>query len=175
MAYEYNKKRVGLGGLPVWMKASPFIYGAGPYAPGGPGGGMTLGPGKPGYPGPQGKRRVCVYPPTGPKGIVMGRGWPPEIGPQEEALMSAGCTATGIKCGGHYRAPAQYWDCPAGISFPGSVVPHGGAFYGVGNGDDESGGTPWYIIPALVIVGGVFLAFEGVNLYGMITGKPQRM
>jgi hypothetical protein len=151
MTYEYQKTNSGMGGLPTWMQANPFTYGAGPYAPGGPGGGMMIGPGKPGGPAmPQGRRRVCVQPPHGPEGVETGRGWPPEIGPQEESLMEAGCIATNQRCGGSVRAPAQYWDCPADMMFPGSAVPHGGGFYGLGNGEG-SAGTPWGTIGAIAI------------------------
>jgi len=166
MTYEYNKTRGGLGDLPTWMQANPFTYGAGPYAPGGPGGGMMIGPGKPGGPAqPAGRRLVCVQPPHGPEGVETGRGWPPEIGPQEEALMEAGCTATNQRCGGSVRAPAQYWSCPSDMMFPGSPIPHGGGFYGLGNGESESG-TPWYIWPLLVAGGLVVLGFGALNFWG---------
>ena len=175
MSYEYQTTNAGMGDLPTWMQASPFMYGAGPYAPGGPGGGMILGPGKPGAPGaPAGRRTVCVQPPHGPEGVERGRGWPPEIGPQEEALMDAGCIATGRKCGGDVRSPAQAWDCPADMMFPGSVVPHGGGFYGLGNGEtaaeNSNGGIPWYVIAGAIVVGGTFLLFDGLTLYGEATG-----
>ena len=177
MTYEYNTKRSSMGGLPTWMQANPFTYGAGPYAPGGPGGGMMIGPGKPGGPvQPAGSRLVCVQPPHGPEGVEMGRGWPPEIGPQEESMMDAGCTATGRQCGGHFRSPAQYWSCPSDMSFPGVPVPHGGGFYGLGNGESSSGdwGVPWYMWPAFIVVGGAFLFFEGLHLYGEATGVTDR-
>lgn len=177
MSYEYNSKN-SMGGLPTSMQANPFMYGAGPYAPGGPGGGMIMGPGKPGAPGapgqPAGRRTVCVQPPHGPKGVERGRGWPPEIGPQEQSLMDAGCVATNRRCGGDVRSPAQAWDCPAGMMFPGSVVPHGGSLYGLGTEeggtDNGNGGIPWYVIMGIVVVGGAFLFFEGLNFYGEATG-----
>lgn len=176
MTYEYKKVRAGLGDLPTWMQASPFTYGAGPYAPGGPGGGMMIGPGKPGGPAmSKGRRKVCVQPPHGPKGVERGRGWPPEIGPQEEALMEAGCIATNQRCGGDVRSPAQYWDCPGDMMFPGSVVPHGGGFYGLGNGETSGGGLgiPWYIWPLLILGGGAFLFFQGMHIYGEGTGRSR--
>jgi hypothetical protein len=68
------------------------------------------------------------------KGEVAGRGWPPEIGPQEEQMMEVGCVATGRRCGGSARAPAQYWCCPqpGGMPMPfiGSPFPTG--FGGLG-------------------------------------------
>jgi len=175
LSYEYQTKN--LSGLPTWMQANPYMYGAGPHAPGGPGGGMIMGPGKPGAPGarPGGRREVCVQPPHGPQGAEKVRGWPPEIGPQEEALMDAGCIATGRRCGGSVRSPAQAWDCPSDMMFPGSVVPHGGGFYGLGTeGENGNGGIPWYIILGTVIVGGAFLMLEGLSLYGEATGARAR-
>jgi hypothetical protein len=56
------------------------------------------------------------------------------------------------------------------MMFPGSVVPHGDVFYGLGNDTDSSGGIPWYVIVGAVVVGGAFLLFEGLNLYGEATG-----
>ncbi len=100
-----------------------FVYGAGPFAPGGSGGGMTIGPRRP---GPNscsqvsGGNLVCVGAPMTEKGLETGRGWPPEIGPQEEQMMEVGCVATGRRCGGSPRAPSQYWCCPSagGMQMP---------------------------------------------------------
>jgi hypothetical protein len=135
-----------------------FVYGAGPLAPGGPGGGMTIGPqfrtpgpasGPMSCPQVSGGTLVCVQPPYSPregdlpdreeppytgKGVVAGRGWPPEIGPQEEQMMEVGCVATGRRCGGSSRAPAQYWCCPSpgGMQMPfiGTPFPHGAGALG---------------------------------------------
>jgi hypothetical protein len=146
-----------LDGVQMYERGQ-FVYGAGPFAPGGPGGGMTIGPQfrTPGpAPGPMscpqvsGGTLVCVQPPYSPreadlpdreeppytgKGVVAGRGWPPEIGPQEEQLMEVGCVATGRRCGGSARAPAQYWCCPSpgGMQMPfiGTPFPHGAGALG---------------------------------------------
>jgi hypothetical protein len=132
----------GVSGMQVWERGQ-FTYGAGPFAPGGPGGGMTIGPSftKPGQatgPGscPQvsGGTLVCVQPPMTERGMETGRGWPPEIGPQEEQMMEVGCVATGRRCGGSARAPAQYWCCPSpgGMPMPfiGTPFPHGAGALG---------------------------------------------
>jgi hypothetical protein len=96
-------------------------------------------------------------PPYTGKGEVAGRGWPPEIGPQEEQLMEVGCVATGRRCGGSARAPAQYWCCPqpGGMPMPfiGSPFPTG---FGLGN-TGEGGAMKWALLASAGAVLGYFL------------------
>ena len=163
-----------LGDVPVWERGQ-FVYGGGLYAPGGPGGGSTFGPmyTKPGQrpPGPgscsqvSNGRSVCVGAPYGEKGVETGRGWPPEIGPQEEGLMQQGCVATGKRCGGSARAPSQEWCCPGDAMFVGSPFPP--VMAGLGsNGDAPASGTPWWMVPVLLMGAGLFVGFEVLHWYG---------
>jgi len=163
--YEYTT----LGGVPIW-KRGQFAYGANLYAPGGPGGGMTIGPmyTKPGQlpagPGScsqvTGGVRRCVGAPYGEKGLETGRGWPPEVGPQEESLMSQGCVPTGRRCGGPARAPSQEWCCPGGSMVIGSPTPPTMAGMGIFEG------TPWWMIPVLIAGAGMFIGFEVLHWWG---------
>jgi hypothetical protein len=161
----------GVSGVPVWERGQ-FTYGAGPFAPGGPGGGMTIGPSYT-QPGPatgpgscpqvSGGRLVCVQAPMTERGMETGRGWPPEIGPQEEQMMEVGCVATGRRCGGSARAPGQYWCCPSSGGMPmpfiGTPFPHGSG--GLGN-NGSSGATT---LRALAIgVVGLAAAWLAMNL-----------
>jgi hypothetical protein len=126
-----------LAGVPVWERGQ-FVYGAGPYAPGGPTGGSMVGPMFPGAPGGggcsevPGGRQVCVQPRHGPQGAELMQPWPPEIGPEEDSLLDQGCRPTGRRCGGSPRAPAQAWCCPTGMMV-GQMSPVGlagiGEFY----------------------------------------------
>jgi len=106
---------VGMSGVQAYERPG-FIFGGGLYAPGGPGGGTTFAPAR----GPSQCHQVpggvlrCVMPALGPGGLQKEKGWPPEIGPEEERLLDQGCRPTGRRCGGSTRAPAQYWCCPGG-------------------------------------------------------------
>lgn len=166
MSYE----RKSLGDVPIW-KRGQFVTGGGLYAPGGPGGGITFGPTynlpgqRPAGPGscsqiPNGVLR-CVSAPYGEKGLETGRGWPPEIGPQEEMLMDQGCVATGRPCGGPARAQSQYWCCPGGAMMVGS--PLAPTMAGLGT---EEPSTPWWVFPALLVFGGAFIGLEALNWWG---------
>jgi len=99
-----------LSGIQAYERPG-FMFGAGINAPGG----TTFGPAAASQCSqvPGGVLR-CVMPQLGPQGLQTERGWPPEIGPEEEALLDQGCRPTGRRCGGTPRAPAQYWCCPGG-------------------------------------------------------------
>ena len=170
MTYERKKS---LGGVPIW-KRGQFAYGAGLYAPGGPGGGATFGPlyTKPGQrpagPGscselPNGVAR-CVGAPYGEKGLETGRGWPPEVGPQEEQLMYQGCVATGRQCGGPTRARSQVWCCPGDSLMVGSPLPP--TMAGVGDNDSQAGGTSLWMYPVIGLGLAAFLGFEVLHWWG---------
>lgn len=158
----------GVSGVPIWERGQ-FSYGAGPFAPGGPGGGMTIGPRGSGGPGscPQvgGGHLVCVQPPMTARGVETGRGWPPEIGPQEEQMMEVGCVATGRRCGGSPRAPAQYWCCPSagGMPMPFIGTPFPTTSGGLGNGESEAwvpNLAPVLVAVAAMIAGSWFLSSQ---------------
>lgn len=165
MSYETNRN---LGDVPIW-KRGQFVYGGGLYAPGGPGGGVTFGPTytKPGQlpagpgscPEVSGGVKRCVGAPYGEKGLQTGRGWPPEIGPQEELLMDQGCVATGRPCGGPARAQSQEWCCPGGAMMVGS--PLAPTMAGLGN----ENGSGW-ILPLLLVAGGAFVGLELLHWWG---------
>jgi hypothetical protein len=198
---------IPLEGVPLWERGQ-FTYGAGPFAPGGPGGGMTIGPGfrTPGQaPGPMSCPQVsngslvCVQAPFSPrerelpdreeppytgKGEVAGRGWPPEIGPQEEQMMEVGCVATGRRCGGSVRAPAQYWCCPqpGGMPMPFIGTPFPTGFGGLGALSDWlSGYRALMLATGVAALGYLFWKKHGrlpgtkaykVEFQEMIGGKP---
>jgi hypothetical protein len=166
-----------MSGVPVWERGQ-FSYGAGPFAPGGPGGGMTIGPRQYGGPGscPQvsGGNLVCVQPPMTEKGVETGRGWPPEIGPQEEQMMEVGCVATGRRCGGSPRAPAQYWCCPSagGMPMPFIGTPFPTTSGGLGDVGFGDVGVVGSVVLGIVGLAGAWIAMNLITGEGL-RGNPQ--
>lgn len=169
----------GVSGVPVWERGQ-FVYGAGPFAPGGPGGGMTIGPNY-NAPGPSmgpgscpqvgGGNLVCVQPPMTERGVETGRGWPPEIGPQEEQLMEVGCVATGRRCGGSARAPGQYWCCPSSGGMP---MPFIGTPFPTTSGGLGDNGTEQPGILSAILIGAVGLAGAWLAM-NLILGPSREM